>query len=177
MRSGKAIERGIYMKRFRLSLLLAAALVMILGGAALAATVTFTGDCNVRSAPNIDANSLGVMKSGTILDYMYDSSIDSRGVTWFKVRYNGGAGWVSEKYSYVDDDEGRDEYMWVQVYDDSNVRSAPDLNAQKLGVVYRGTSLDYLFSTFRDDRGVDWYRVSFNGQEGWISSAYTELFP
>ena len=165
------------MKRVSLCLLLAAALLMLLGGAALAATVGFSGDCNVRSKPNVNAKSLGVVNSRTTLDYMYESSIDSRGVMWFKVRYNGGAGWVSEKYSYVDDDEGRDEYMWVQVYGDSNVRSAPDLNAKKLGVVYRGMSLDYLFSTFRDDRGVDWYRVSYNGQEGWISSAYTELFP
>ena len=165
------------MKKLSLTMLLSALLMMILGGAAMAATVTFTGNSNVRSGPSINASSIGTVNSGTCLEYMYETSTDSRGVMWYKVLYNGRAAWVSSKYSYVDDDEGRDEYMWVQVYGDSNVRSAPDLNARILGTVFHGTSLDYLFSTFRDDRGVDWYRVSYNGGEGWISSKYTQLFP
>lgn len=162
------------MKKLLALTLLAAWLTMCLGGWALAATVTFSGDCNVRSAPSIHASSIGVVGPYADLDWMYDKSVDDRGVTWYKVRYNGGSGWVSSKYAFLDDDDGVDG-VWVQVYGDSNIRETPGLNGNKIGVAYRGASLDYIGSTFCDDRGVDWYRVSFNGREGWISSAYSEL--
>ena len=165
------------MKKTIAAIILAVLLLAVPAVSALAATVSFTGNCHVRSSPSINATSLGVVGMDTCLEYMYENSVDSRGVMWFRVRYYGRSGWVSSMYSYVDDDEGIDEYMWVQVYNDANVRVAPNLNAAKLGVVYRGTSLDYVGSTFTDDRGVDWYRVLFNGMEGWISSANTVLFP
>lgn len=165
------------MKRTVTFILLLSLFLVCLGSTALAATVWFTGDCNVRSSPSINASSLGTVSSGTCLPYLDDSSFDYRGVRWYKVSYCGWNGWVSSKYSYVDEYDDTDDYMWVQVYSDSNVRVAPNLNASKLGSVSRGMSLDYLGTTSWDARGVAWYKVYFNGYEGWISSAYTVLFP
>jgi len=166
-------ERGVLtMKKFIIAIM-AAVLLAVLTTVVSAETVEFTGDCNVRSYPSLNATSLGVVSPGRSLEYLDEQSVDYRGVAWYKVLYYNQVGWVSSKYSYI----VPDEYMWVQVYGDSNVRLSPNLNGSKLGVVYRGMSLDYLGTSSWDERGVEWYMVLYNGKVGWISSVYTELFP
>ena len=158
-------------KRIVIALVIVLSLAMM-SGTALASLVKFTGNCNVRSSPSLNATSIGVVGPSTSLDYLYQDSTDYRGVTWYKVNYGGSSGWVSSMYSYIDDG-----FMWVQVYGNSHVRSAPNLNGRSLGVALRGDSLDYLGYSSWDERGVRWYKVQFYAMEGWISSAYTELFP
>ena len=58
---------------------------------------------------------------------------------------------------------------------DSWVRSGPGLDYEKLTVLGEGESGEYLGSTSTDSRGVDWYRVRYNGINGWVSSRYTAL--
>ena len=58
---------------------------------------------------------------------------------------------------------------------DSYVRKHPDKDAPDYGVLYRGDSVPYLEEKRWDDRDVVWYKVSFHGHEGWVSSRYTKI--
>ena len=58
---------------------------------------------------------------------------------------------------------------------DSYVRKHPDRDAADIGVLYRGDSAPYLEEKRWDDRDVVWYKVSFRGRTGWVSSRYTKI--
>ena len=58
---------------------------------------------------------------------------------------------------------------------DSYVRKHPDRDAADFGVLYRGDSAPYLEEKRWDDRDVVWYKVSFHGHTGWVSSRYTKI--
>ena len=64
-----------------------------------AETVEFTGDCNVRSYPSLNATSLGVVSPGRSLEYLDEQSVDYYGVAWYKVLYNGIVGWITSAYT------------------------------------------------------------------------------
>ena len=52
-------------------------------------------------------------------------------------------------------------------------RSGAGLGYVSLGTVPSGVTLSYN-KTSTDPRGVVWYRVSYGGQTGWISSKYAK---
>ena len=54
---------------------------------------------NVRTGPGLDYDTLGELSGGMELEFLNETSIDGRGVTWYKVRFEGREGWVSEKYT------------------------------------------------------------------------------
>ena len=57
------------------------------------------GDVSIRSKPNKTSTRLGVMKSGKKGTYLGKSSVDSRGVRWYNVTYNGQSVWISSRYA------------------------------------------------------------------------------
>jgi uncharacterized protein YraI len=61
--------------------------------------VATDGDTNVRTGPGLSYSQLGTLYRGSSATYLGDSSVDDRGVRWYKVRYNGKTGWVSSKYT------------------------------------------------------------------------------
>ena len=63
---------------------------------------------------------------------------------------------------------------YVQVRE-INVRSAPGDGYMSLGTVQPGYRLPYQGETHRDDMGVEWYLVEYDGQNGWVSSAVAEV--
>ena len=58
---------------------------------------------------------------------------------------------------------------------DTYVRKHPDKDTADYGVLYRGDSVPYLEEKRWDDRDVVWYKVSFHGHKGWVSSRYTKI--
>ena len=58
---------------------------------------------------------------------------------------------------------------------DTYVRKHPDKDTADIGVLYRGDSAPYLEEKRWDDRDVVWYKVSFHGKKGWVSSKYTKI--
>ncbi|MBQ3304196.1 MAG: SH3 domain-containing protein [Clostridia bacterium] len=58
---------------------------------------------------------------------------------------------------------------------DTYVRKHPDRDAAEFGVLYQGDSAPYLEEKRWDDRVVVWYKVSFHGHNGWVSSRYTKI--
>jgi hypothetical protein len=58
---------------------------------------------------------------------------------------------------------------------DTYVRKHPDKDAAEFGVLYQYDSVPYLEEKRWDDRDVVWYKVSFHGHNGWVSSRYTKI--
>ena len=130
------------------------------------------GDLNLRTSPNLNGSKVTVMKEGQTAAYLNGSSVDDRGVVWYKVSFNGKTGWVSSRYS-----ELYNNFSTVQaVGGNCNIRNAPNLNGNEIGVMKEGQKGTYLNSSSVDERGVTWYRVSFNGKTGWVSSRYTDVY-
>lgn len=69
------------------------------GNPASAGSIVTTGNVNLRSSPNLSGKSLDVISKGNTLKYLGESSVDERGVTWYKVSADGETGWVSSKYA------------------------------------------------------------------------------
>lgn len=57
----------------------------------------------------------------------------------------------------------------------SNIRRGPGLDYDEIGVLKKGTSATWLGDIEEDERGVDWYRISFKGKKGWVSSRYCDI--
>lgn len=66
-----------------------------------------------------------------------------------------------------------DKYV-VIVGDSVNVRDAAGTEGKPLGYAYNGDKLPYGGLT-ADINGRDWYRVEYNGADGWVSSKYSRL--
>ncbi len=67
-------------------------------GAALAEVRT-TGNVWLRKGPGLGYGQITSFSSGKTLTYEGESSVDERGVTWYKVSSGKNTGWVSSKYS------------------------------------------------------------------------------
>ena len=61
--------------------------------------IVATGTVKIRRGPGLDFGVIGYLSKGDSLTYDGASEKDSRGVKWYRVKYNGGYGWVSSRYS------------------------------------------------------------------------------
>lgn len=64
--------------------------------------------------------------------------------------------------------------QYVIATGDVNVRSAPGTSNRIIGVLYKGKKAVYQGEK-REVSGRDWYLVEFNGENGWVSSKYSEV--
>ena len=51
--------------------------------------------CYIRNAPGLNGKILYTVPVGGRAAYLYDTSVDSRGVTWYYATYDGVTGWMS----------------------------------------------------------------------------------
>lgn len=99
--------------RFIRVLAVATALMLILGLAL--AEVRTTGDVWLRTGPGLDHDSIAILKMGRSYEYLGESSVDERGVVWYKISVGDKTGWVSSRYSELvgeaaaNEDGGDDE--------------------------------------------------------------------
>ena len=61
--------------------------------------IVATGSVKIRRGPGLDFGVIGYLSKGDRLTYDGASEKDDRGVRWYRVKYNGGYGWVSSRYS------------------------------------------------------------------------------
>ena len=158
--------------------LIATILLLTLCLTCLSATAFAATTVNVRSGPGLGYRVLGVVYGGTTLPSLGGVSYDSRGVAWYSVSYKGMTGWVSSKYATSSDYSysGASYGSAVRATGDVNVRTGAGLGYGALGTLYKGHTASYLGSTRYDSRGVAWYKVSFHGSTGWVSSTYASLY-
>lgn len=138
------------------------------------------GDTYLRTEPNLNGTGIDAMQEGDSAVYLGSSSIDGRGVIWYYVSYNGKTGWVSSRYTTLysgSSSSTTTSYGTAQaVGGDCNIRNAPNLNGNEIGLMKEGQTATYLGSSSVDARGVTWYKIKFNGNVGWVSSRYTNIY-
>lgn len=54
------------------------------------------------------------------------------------------------------------------------IHSGPGLDFAVIGYLRKGDSLTYDGASQKDNRGVRWYRVKYQGSFGWVSSRYSK---
>lgn len=74
------------------------AALMLMQGFAQAEVKT-TGDVWLRTGPGLDYESVAILKTGKTYEYLGESSVDERGVTWYRITVGDKTGWVSSRYS------------------------------------------------------------------------------
>ena len=57
------------------------------------------GKSYVRTGPGLGYKSLGVLHRGEDARHLHETSVDERGVVWYKIRWNGRDAWVSSMYT------------------------------------------------------------------------------
>ena len=57
------------------------------------------GKSHVRTGPSLGYQSIGVLHRGEDARYLHETSVDDRGVLWYKIRWNGRSAWVSSMYT------------------------------------------------------------------------------
>lgn len=132
------------------------------------------GDCNVRDYPSLGGKSIGVLYNGQEATCLGGQSVDDRGVVWYEISFKGRSGWVSSKYAKLNGQSGEAAYVSI-VDGQCHLRLMPQLDAEVLMILEEGSRAAYQGRTSTDNRGVDWYLVSYNGQIGWVSSMYGKL--
>ncbi|MBQ8110548.1 MAG: SH3 domain-containing protein [Clostridia bacterium] len=145
-----------------------------------------SGDSHVRTGPGLSYTSLGVLKKGSGANYLNESSVDNRGVAWYKISYKGNTAWVSSRYTVLRDGSWgggaatptsapRASGYVEGTSGKSHVRTGPGLSYDDVGVLHVGETATYLGEQSTDSRGVVWYKISYKGKTRWVSSKYTTL--
>ena len=70
---------------------------------------------------------------------------------------------------------GKSAGQKVKATGDVYVRKGPDRDYAEIGLLYTGDKAPYLGDRKKDYRGVTWYKVSYKGKTGWVSSKYSKL--
>ncbi len=78
-------------------LAVAVALMLILCHAL--AEVRTTGDVWLRKGPGLDYDAVSILSSGKSFEYLGESSVDERGVAWYRISDGEKEGWVSSRYT------------------------------------------------------------------------------
>ena len=166
------------------------ALVLLSGLALADSVVGESGDSWVRSGPGRGYTKLTTLEEGESCEFLGSTSTDERGVVWYRVRCDDVDGWVSSRYTVLvgstsdwsdgwgDDDgywEGGDTRYVRATGGVVNVRSGPGLGYDDKGTLLSGSTATYLNEYSVDERGVTWYKISYNGGSGWVSSRYCTL--
>ena len=61
--------------------------------------VTAISAVYIRKGPGLGYDAVNGMQKGRTAAYLNEKHVDERGVTWYKVKFNGSTGWVSSKYA------------------------------------------------------------------------------
>lgn len=146
--------------------------------------VRATARVNVRSGPGTSYEDVGTLVRGECLTYLDETRYDAAGNAWYKAEYYSyGEVWVSAVYSELtyarteaaSDGDAGTAGSYIEATGNLNVRSGPGLGYADKGTIARGGTAAYLNDYSVDERGVTWYKISWNGGEGWVSSRYCEL--
>ncbi|MBR4986557.1 MAG: SH3 domain-containing protein [Proteobacteria bacterium] len=122
---------------------------------------------NVRTGPSVDYASIGYLHNGDRVTVIGESN------GWYKINYNGSEAWISGKYveksngSTTQPPAQTGSFEVVVSASTLNVRTGPSTDYSKIGSLSSGARVTVL------EEKNGWYKINYNGQEGWISAAYT----
>lgn len=130
------------------------------------ATVTSSGSLNVRMGPSTRHDVISRLQSGSTIQVFGQTN------GWYKVRVNGRDGYVSGSLVNVDSGVPQldKQFGIVTSRYSLNIRSGPGTNHSRMGSIPSGHTVIVQGNV----RG--WYKVTYNGTEGFVSGRYLETF-
>ena len=149
-----------------------------------------TGSVRMRSEGSLDAKIICTIPKGERVNKLSDErEADDRGVYWYRVSWGTKTGWVSAAYLSTkyngssiskapknDSSSSSSSSSGTKVKatgGNTNIRNKPNLSGKDIGTLPKGASAKYISKSEPDERGVVWYKISYKGVTGWVSSKYT----
>ena len=157
------------MKKIGAVLLIMTMMLSVFTFASASTAVKTTGRCNLRVGPGLEYSQEITVPKGTKLT-VKKTSTDDRGVKWYKVTYDGTTGWISS----VNTNKGSSEKT-VTATCSVPVRKAANRSATQLTTMKAWSTAKYHGDVKYDERGVAWYKVTYNGTTGWVSTTNTYI--
>ncbi|WP_297519056.1 SH3 domain-containing protein [uncultured Clostridium sp.] len=126
-----------------------------------------------RSGNSTNYSELGKIPTGTSVEVIGKSN------GWYKVKYNGEIGWISGDYTngiHSDSQGSGGSGESTNVSGNTTIQSSigwlrfrrgSSTNYSEIGKIPTGTTVNVL------GQKNGWYKVSYNGEIGWISGSYT----
>ncbi|MFL0505308.1 SH3 domain-containing protein, partial [Ureibacillus sp. 179-F W5.1 NHS] len=130
--------------------------------AASTTTYTTTANLNLRSTNSTKGKILLTIPKGKAVNYI------SKSGTWYKVSYNGKTGWVSSEYIKITNSVATTKTTYTTTAN-LNLRSTNSTKGSILLTIPKGKAVNYI------SKSGDWYKVTYNGKTGWVSSEYIKV--
>lgn len=125
---------------------------------------TATTTVNVRSSDSEQADKLGKVSGGTKLQVL-EQKVNG----WSKVLYEGKEGFIkSEFLQLTESADGAESIGTVTATTNINVRASASEDAERLGVLAGGESVDLL----ANENG--WCKINYNGKIGYVKADYVQ---
>ena len=135
-------------------------------------TGTITADrLNIRSGYGTNYSVIGTLTNGSKVEIVESQN------GWYKIKYNGGYGYVSGDYVKVDEQSKPDvkpeeptvKNTGVVNATTLNVRSGYGANYSKIGTLTNGTKVEIV------ENQNGWYKIKYNGGYGYVSGDYVKV--
>ncbi|MBW4874840.1 MAG: SH3 domain-containing protein, partial [Paeniclostridium sp.] len=135
-------------------------------------TGTITADrLNIRSGYGTNYSVIGTLTNGSKVEIVESQN------GWYKIKYNGGYGYVSGDYVKVDGESKPDikpeeptvKNTGVVNATTLNVRSGYGANYSKIGTLTNGTKVEIV------ENQNGWYKIKYNGGYGYVSGDYVKV--
>lgn len=119
-----------------------AAMVLILSHAL--AEVRTTGDVWLRTGPGLDYDAVSILSSGKSFEYMGESSVDARGVTWYRISAGEKEGWVSSRYTELigESAKAEDEAEAAEAVESAPTEAPASESALFAGLLFGGDTTE-----------------------------------
>lgn len=124
---------------------------------------TTTANLNLRSNTSSTSTILLTIPSGSTVTYI--GTYGASG-SWFKISYKGVIGYVAAKYLKAYTSTSNQTYTTTA---NLNLRKSASTSSSILLTIPSGKEITYL------DTYGSWYKVSYNGTIGYVSSAYVKV--
>ncbi len=120
---------------------------------------------NVRASDSENADRLGMVNGGTELTVL-ENQVNG----WAKIEFEGKEGYIKVEFLVIPEKvEDVEVIGTITTTDDLNIRLGPTSESSRLGMVSKGTTLNYV----GEEDG--WYKVIYNDQVAYVSSDYAKV--
>ncbi|MEI2618512.1 MAG: C40 family peptidase [Thermomicrobiales bacterium] len=140
---------------------------------------------NLRDRPWIDADVLLAIPEGADVDVLATALLDDSGAEWWSIRVDGVVGYSAERYLALRGNApppapppgsasaaGQQAVVVATDGQGLNLRENPWVEADILVSMSDGTAAEVLKVGLLDDSGMEWWKVSVDGVEGYSVAAY-----
>ena len=133
-----------------------------------------TGKVRMRKGPGLNYGTIKTIHKNALME-CHEIERDDRGVVWAHVvgSFTGDDGWIST--TYLHKTRKLPAKFLIRATGNTYIRQKPDVNAKPVGTLSKGKDATYLQQRAHDSRGVVWYRVSYKGVKGWVSSKNSKI--